>query len=76
MLQANSQFHSTPGYLNNPSVAVGTNGQVFYPTGNGAWATGENIYAYSGGVDGGDAAYVDFMEAALNWIGAIPISVT
>jgi uncharacterized protein YkwD len=69
MLQANSQFHSPPGYLNDTSVAVDVAGQAFYPTGNGGWATGENIYAYSNGVNGNDAAYVDFMEAAfeLDW---------
>ncbi len=47
MVAANSQVHSSTGYLTNASVATASDGQVYYPTGTGAWSTGENIFAYS-----------------------------
>ena len=47
MVSANSQVHSPTGYLTDPSVAKASDGQVYYGTGTGAWATGENIFAYS-----------------------------
>jgi hypothetical protein len=71
MLAANNQFHAPPGYLNNPLVATDANGQAYYPTANVAWATGENIFAYSANVpaNSSDQAYVDYFEAAflLDW---------
>ncbi len=70
MLAANMQFHSPSGYLNNPNVARASNGQAFYPTGNGSWATGENIFAYSQNVESSnDADYVNYFEAAflIDW---------
>jgi hypothetical protein len=70
MLAANTQSHSTTGYLNNPQVATADDGQAYYPTGATGWATGENIFAYSSNVNGsGDQAYVDYFETAflLDW---------
>ena len=70
MLAANAQHHSLPGYLNNPAVAVDTDGQTYYNTTNLSWATGENIFAYSQGVNtASPTAYADFFEAGflLDW---------
>ena len=70
MLAQNLQFHSPSGYLNNPSVATAADGQAFYPTGASGWATGENIFAYSGNVNSSNlSAYVDYFAAAflIDW---------
>jgi uncharacterized protein YkwD len=71
MLAANGQFHSPPGYLNNPQVATDAEGQVYYPTGITGWATGENVFAYSSNVPPGssDQAYAAYFNAAffLDW---------
>jgi uncharacterized protein YkwD len=71
MLAANNQFHSPPGYLNNPQVATDANGQAYYPTGIYGWATGENVFAYSGNVPAGSSteAYVNYFDEAffLDW---------
>ncbi len=71
MLAANNQFHSPPGYLNNPQVATDAAGQAYFPTGATGWATGENIFAYSANVPAGssDAAYVNYFNDAffLDW---------
>ncbi len=71
MLAANDQFHSTAGYLNNPQIATDDDGQAYFPTGTTNWATGENIFAYSGNVPAGssDQAYADYFEEAflLDW---------
>ncbi len=70
MLARNDQRHSAPGFLNDPGVAVDTDGQAYYPTGSGSWATGENIFAFSGGVTPSSAtAYADYFEAGflLDW---------
>ena len=70
MLAKNSQQHSPSGFLNNPSVAVDTDGQAYFPTGSGWWATGENIFAYSSSVTpNSPTSYMDFFEAGflLDW---------
>ncbi len=70
MLAKNSQQHSPPGFLNNPNVAVDTDGQVYFPTGSSWWATGENIFAYSSSVTPTSlTSYMDFFEAGflLDW---------
>jgi hypothetical protein len=71
MLATNDQFHSPPGYLNNPQVATAANGQAYYPTNTSSWATGENIFAYSGNLPANSSTqdYVDYFEAAflLDW---------
>jgi hypothetical protein len=70
MLAANAQVHSPTGYLTDPSVAQEQSGQAFYPTGNGAWSTGENIYAYSQGVNpAAPQSYADFFHESflLDW---------
>jgi hypothetical protein len=70
MLVTNSQFHSPAGYLTNPAVATASDGQPFFPTGAGAWATGENIYAFSAGVDPSSSEnYANFFNAAflIDW---------
>src|SRR6185312_17261126 len=70
MLANNSQQHSPAGFLNNPKVAVDTDGQAYCPTGSGWWATGENIFAFSQNVAGRGATGIDaYFEAAclLDW---------
>ena len=70
MLAENLQFHSAQGYLTNSSVATASNGQAYYPTGPGGWATGENIFAYSGNVNSSNVAdYVNYFAAAflIDW---------
>ena len=70
MLAQNLQFHSPSGYLTNPSVATAGNGQPYYPTGYGNWATGENIFAYSGTVNSANLSdYVNYFAAAflIDW---------
>ena len=70
MLALNDQRHSPSGFLNDPTVARDTDGQAYYPTGNGYWATGENIFAFSAGVSPAtDQATVDYFEAGflLDW---------
>lgn len=70
MLVSNAQQHSPTGFLTNSAVAVDSDWLPFYPTGTGAWATGENIYAYSQGVNPiNPTAYADFLEAGflLDW---------
>ena len=66
MLAINSQFHSPTGYLTDPAVAVGSDGEAYYPVGTGAWATGENVYAYSGNVNSLSLTdYVNYLEDGL-----------
>jgi uncharacterized protein YkwD len=71
MLAANGQFHSPPGYLNDPQVATAANGQTYFPTGNMGWATGENIFAYSANVPSRttDVDFVNYFNDAffLDW---------
>ena len=70
MLTLNAQKHAPSGYLTNPGVATDTDGQAYLSVGTGSWATGENIFAYSQGVNGASAtAYADFFEAGflLDW---------
>ena len=70
MLAANAQRHAPSGYLTNPAVAVAADGQAFLPVGTGSWATGENIFAYSQGVNtASPTAYADYFEAGflLDW---------
>jgi hypothetical protein len=71
MLAANDQFHSPPGSLNNSQVATAANGQAYYPTNTSSWATGENIFAYSGNLPTNSSTqdYVDYFDAAffLDW---------
>ncbi len=70
MLAKDSQQHSTPGFLTNPSVAVDTDGLAYFPISSGGWATGENIFAYSGGVaSNSSTSYADYFEAGflLDW---------
>jgi uncharacterized protein YkwD len=66
MLAANAQQHSARGFLTNPSVATASDGQPYFPTGDSAWATGENIFAYSQSVtQPSPKSDVDFFEAGL-----------
>ncbi len=70
MVAQNSQRHSPAGFLTNPGVAVDSDGQAYYPTGSGGWATGENIFAFSQPVAGrSPTAYADYFEAGflLDW---------
>jgi len=70
MLARNDQRHSPAGFLNDPGVAVDTDGRAYYATGSSYWATGENIFAFSQGVSPPtDATTVDFFEAGflLDW---------
>ena len=70
MLAGNTQKHSPTGFLTNPSVADDTDGLPYLPTGNTSWATGENIFAYSQGVNAtSPTSYADFFEAGflLDW---------
>jgi hypothetical protein len=70
MLAQNSQTHSPTGFLNNPSVAVDTDGQAYFPTNPGWWATGENIFAFSENVTGTVLSdYADYFEAGflIDW---------
>lgn len=70
MLAENLQFHSPEGYLNNPAVATASDGQAYFPAGGGAWATGENIFAYSGNVNSSNTAdYVEYFAASflIDW---------
>ena len=70
MLATNAQKHAPAGYLTNPSVATAADGQAYLPVGTGAWASGENIFAYSQGVNtASPTAYADYFEAGflLDW---------
>ena len=70
MLAVNAQVHSPDGYLNDPQVAHAADGQAYYPTGNSDWATGENIFAYSAGIDANNTtAVMNYFEAGflLDW---------
>ncbi len=70
MLAVNAQVHAPAGFLNNPQVAQASDGQPFYPTGTGNWATGENIFAYSAGIDPNNTtAVLNYFEAGflLDW---------
>jgi len=70
MLAGNVQRHATSGYLTNPAVATDTDKLPFYNTANSSWATGENIFAYSQGVNpASPTASADFFEAGflLDW---------
>ncbi len=70
MLSTNSQRHSPAGFLTNPAIATESDGQAYLPTGLGAWATGENIFAYSQAVNpASSTAYADYFEAGflLDW---------
>src|SRR5207253_1574169 len=66
MLATNSQFHAPAGYLTNPQVARAFDGQAYFPTGQSSWATGENIFAYSQGVNRPAVKdYVDYYHEGL-----------
>lgn len=70
MLAVNAQIHSPDGYLSNPQVARAADGQAYYPTGDSYWSTGENIFAYSGGIDPNNTtAVMNYFEAGflLDW---------
>ena len=70
MLAQNTQTHSPVGFLNNSSVATDSDGQAYFDTSNASWATGENIFAYSGSVaPTTPTAYADFFEEGflLDW---------
>ena len=70
MLAQNLQFHAPSGYLNHSSVATASDGKAYYATGSGGWATGENVFAYSGNVNSTDiSAYVNYFAAAflIDW---------
>ena len=70
MVAANAQNHSPNGFLIDPQVAADSDGQAFFNVGNNAWATGENIFAYSGNVPATSMqAYVDYLEAGflIDW---------
>ncbi len=68
MLAANNQVHAPNGFLVNPSLGlVAGDGQAYYPVSSStSWATGENVFAYSGNVPAGSTrSYVDYFEAGL-----------
>ena len=66
MLATNSQIHSPRGYLTDPNVAVAADSQPYFPTQDGSWTTGENIYAYSNNVNSASlTAYVDYLYEGL-----------
>ncbi len=71
MLIRNNQFHSPRGYLTNPSVAQAADGQAHFPTnGERAWATGENVFAYSRNVRRPNSSdYVEYYHAGflIDW---------
>lgn len=59
MLAVNAQVHSAAGFLN-----------AYYPTGDGYWANGENIFAYSAGIaPTNTTAVMNYFEAGflLDW---------
>jgi hypothetical protein len=73
MLQNNNQIHSPPGFLTDPSEGIANDGQVFFPTGNSAWTTGENVFAYSQAVTQPDLkAYIDYLYAGLMFDWGVP----
>jgi hypothetical protein len=67
MLASNDQRHAPGGFLVNPAYGlVAGDGQPYYPVGNATWATGENLFAYSGNVAGAVVRdYVDYFHAGL-----------
>jgi hypothetical protein len=66
MLAKNAQQHSPTGYLTNPAVAAASDGQAFFPIGQGYWATGENVFAYTGNVNKPTTKeYVDYLHQGL-----------
>jgi Carboxypeptidase regulatory-like domain len=66
MLATNSQAHSPRGYLTDPNVAVAADSQPYFPTQDGSWSTGENIYAYSSNVNSSSlTAYVNYLYEGL-----------
>jgi hypothetical protein len=66
MLALNSQVHSPARYLTDPSVAVASDSQPYFPIGNQSWSTGENIYAYSSFVNSTSlTAYVNYLYEGL-----------
>jgi hypothetical protein len=66
ILAENSQQHSPAGYLTNPTVGVASDGQAYFPVGEGYWATGENVFAYSGNVNRASTKdYVDYLHEGL-----------
>ncbi len=70
MLAVNAQVHSPDGYLSDTQVARAADGQAYYPTGDSYWSTGENIFAYSAGIDPNDTtAVMNYFEAGflLDW---------
>ena len=74
MLAANSQSHAPKGYLTDPTVASADDGLAYFPTGPDAWATGENIFAYSANVNpaAGLKAYVDYLDEGLTIDWGVP----
>jgi uncharacterized protein YkwD len=70
MVAANAQIHSPSDFLIDAQVAADSDGKAFLDVGTGAWATGENIFAYSGNVPATSMqAYVDYLEAGflIDW---------
>ena len=70
MLATNRQDHAPSGFLTNPAVATGADGQVYYNVTNASWSTGENIFAFSANVNAnGMTDYVDYLHAgfAIDW---------
>ena len=70
VLATNSQAHSPSHYLIDPSVAAAPDGLPYFDKGAGAWAAGENVFAYSGNVRSDDIrAYVDYLHdgLAIDW---------
>ena len=67
LLAANNQEHAPGGFLVNPAYGlVAGDGLPYYPVGASAWATGENLFAYSRNVVGSTVkSYVDYFHAGL-----------
>ena len=70
MLAQNSQRHAPAGFLNNPAVAVASDGLAYYDTTGVAWSTGENIFGFSANVNSPSLqVYVDYFYAGfmIDW---------
>jgi serralysin len=70
MLTLNSQRHAPAGFLTNPSIAVASDGQVYFDITGATWATGENIYGFSSNVNSPSTLdYVNYFYAGfmIDW---------
>lgn len=67
MLANNEQRHTPQGYLHDPAVATAPeDGLPYYSTGNGTWAVGENLFAYTRNVQASSPRdYVDYLHTGL-----------